>query len=426
MNVGNLMFCVAFGFAAAGPVLAAEDGLFAGDATLEVGPLVAAVLERNPGLAEMRASTDAAESRIEPAGALGDPMLTLSAAPNTFGSGLGSRGQLQVSQELPWWGTLDARETAARANTDAAGQDVEAMRRRLRAAAVTAFAEWRFVHTALAVNARHQELLTEIREIARGRYAAGRAPQHDVLQAELERASLRQRALELEGRVATIRARINTLLDRPAGSHLPPPGEPSIPATLPPLERLEPLVVDRHPAVRGLQHRQRAARAAVELAEKARFPEFRVMAGYNGVMDPVEKRLSVGVSVSLPLDQGKRRANIDGARAHERSTSYAVQDRRAQLVGELSSVYAAAEQAQRSLTLYRDELIPLTEHTLAVSTAEYSAGTGDFLKVIASERHRLEITLGAARTEAALLQHIAELDRLTGAELPHEVTSNDQ
>lgn len=426
MNVKKLFCWVVVGFAATGSVSTAADGLFAGDTTLELGPLVAAVLERNPGLAEMRATMDAVETDIGPAGSLGDPTLTLSAAPNTFGSGLGSRGQFQVSQALPWWGTLDARETAARANTDAAEQDVEALRRRLHAAAVTAFAEWRFVHTALAVNARHQELLTEIREIAKGRYSAGRAPQQDVLQAELERASLRQQALGLDHRIVESRARINTLLNRPAGAPLPPPGDPRIPNELPALDRLERAVIEAHPVVLGLQHRARAARADVRLAEKARLPDFTLMAGYNGVMDPVEKRLQVGVSVRLPLDQRKRRAAIDGARARERSTRFALQDRRARLTGELFAAHAGAEQALESLVLYREDLVPLADHTLAVATSEYSAGAGDFLRIVAAERHRLEIALGAARAEAELTRYSAELARLAGVEQLNEVAPDEQ
>lgn len=417
----GLIACWTLGFALAAPAGADEEMLFSADEPLTAGQLTDAVLRRNPGLAELRAVVEEAESRIEPAGSLDDPMLSLNAAPNTFGSELGSRGQLQFSQALPWWGTLDAREAAARAGADAAEQDVETLRLRLRAAAQAAFADWRFVHQALTINKNHQDLLAELREVARARYAAGRAPQQDVLQADVERALLRQQALELARQQTTIRARINALLNRPAQAFLPLPGELPLATDLPPLARLEAFALDRHPTLRQLEFRQRAASARVTVAEKARYPEFRVMAGYNGVMDPVEKRALIGISINVPLDQSKRDAEISGARARERGLGYALEDMRARLAGDLAAAYAAVEETHDSLALYRDELVPLAESTLAVSRSDYAGGKGDFLNVIAAERHRLNTQLGLVHAEALLFQRLGELGRLAGIAYPFEL-----
>jgi outer membrane protein TolC len=98
-----------------------------------------AVITRNASLEAMRQAVVAATARIKPAGALEDPMLSVSAAPRTFGSAMGSMGDIEISQALPWWGTLEARTQVARAEAEAATHDVEALRLRVAALARGAF-----------------------------------------------------------------------------------------------------------------------------------------------------------------------------------------------------------------------------------------------------------------------------------------------
>lgn len=388
---------------------------------LDPDALAEAVLARNPGLEAMRAAVAEAAARIEPAGSLDDPMLSFAVAPNTFDSQLGGRGQVQISQALPWWGTLDAREAAARAGADAATEDLESLALRLRAAAQSAFADWRYIHRAIAVNEHHQALFAELREVAKAHYAAGRAPQQDVLQADVERTVLRQQALELAQQRTAIQARINALLNRPASTPVPLPGPLPAATDLPPLTVLESFALEQHPSVRQLQFDQSAASARVTLAEKARLPEFRLTAGYNSLWENQDLRSMVGVSINIPLDQGKRSAEVNGARARVRRTEQALADRRAQLSSELAAAYAAVDEARRSLALYRDELVPLADATLGVAQSDYAGGEGDFLYVITAERRRLTTELGLARTAAQLFKRLAELGRLAGTSYPIDI-----
>lgn len=400
---------------------AGEKVLFPVDQPLGSQALVAAVLERNASLDEIRAAVEAAEAEIESAGSLEDPMLSFSVAPNTFGSALGTREQVQISQALPWWGTLDAREDVARFNAKAIEQDVESLHLQLIATAQSAYADWHYVHRALAVNERAQALLADVREVAKARYAAGRAIQQDVLQADVERTLLRQQAFEIERERTSVQARINALLNRSPGTPLPPPGTLIEADRLPPLSALEGFALEHHPMVERLQFRQRAADANITAAEKESYPEFRLMAGYNDLMDPAEKRAMIGVSINVPLDRSKYRAQVRGARAQMQRTEYALRDLRAELAGDIAAAYAGVEEARQSLTLYRGELLPLATNTLAVARSDYGAGGGDFLNVITAERYLLETELRLVRTEAEVFQRLAELGRLAGTAFPFKL-----
>lgn len=398
---------------------AAEQPVFSDTAALSVDAFTEAVLSVNAGLDAMRAAVAEATARIEPAGSLDDPMLSISVAPNTFGSEMvdGGRGQIQVSQALPWWGTLDAREAAARAEAEAARQDVEALRLRLQSMARGAFADWAFVHRSLAINASNQAVLADLRSIARVRYATGQAPQQDVLQADVERALLRQQALELERQRTSVQARMNALLNRPPSAAMPAPADLPNPVDLPPQELVAERASAVHPQLERLEFQQRAAEAQAQLAQKARYPEFRLNAGYNSLWENNDLRTTVGVSINIPLDQGKRNAAIDGARARIRRTARMLDDQRAGVLAELATAYAAVREAAESLALYREELVPLALNTLEVAKADYTGGRGDFLNVLTAERNRLNTELKQAQIHAAYLRRLAELERAAGGPL---------
>lgn len=402
------------------PAFAQEDALPENE-PLTPERLVTAVLERNPSLEAQRAAMEEAAARVKSAGALDDPMLSVGLAPRTVGNSIGTRGDLGVSQALPWWGTRAARTALARANAEAAAQDVQALALRLRATAQSAFADWRYIDAALAVNQHHQALYAELREAAKARFASGLAPEQDVLQADVERTMLRQEALELRQQKLATQSAINALLNRPGDAPLPPAAPLPPPSELPPLPALAAFSLEQHPDVRQLQSQQRAASEEMVLAEKSRFPNFQVSADYNSMWDNSVQRPMVGVSINVPLNQDKRRADMDAARARMHRSVAALTDLTAHLRGELTTAYAAVQEMRESLTLYRDQLAPLANSTVAVSRSEYAAGQGRFVDVITAEHNWFDAELGLARAEAQLYQRLAELGRLAGTSVPIEL-----
>lgn len=375
-----------------------------------------AVLARNASLEAMRQAVVGAAARIRPAGSLNDPMLSVSATPRTFGTAGGPNGDIEVSQSFPWWGTLNARREVARADAEAMGQDFDALRLRLAALARGAFADWVYVHHALEINTASVAVLTELRNVARIRYSTGQAPQEDVLQADVERATLEQQRLEWERDLTVAQSRMNALLDRVPQSPIPAPGALPAPSALPAEEILAQRAL-AHPQVEELAAKERAAEARQHLAEKERFPKFSLSVGYNSMWADPAMRPMVGLAITVPLDQGKYRADIDAAHAEARRAAATLQDQRAALLADLSADYAAVREAKQSVALYRDELVPLAQSTLNVSRAEYASGRGDFLNVLTAEQHRLDAELALARMQSEYFRAFAELDRASGGGL---------
>jgi outer membrane protein TolC len=128
-------------------------------------------------------------------------------------------------------------------------------------------------------------------------------------------------------------------------------------------------------------------------------------------------RPMVGLSFTVPLDQGKYRAEIDAADARARRAEYDLQGERATLLADLSAAYASTGEAAQSLALYRDDLVPLSRDALDVALSEYGSGRGGFLEVLTAEQHQLDTALGLARAQSEYFDRWAELERLSGSGL---------
>lgn len=402
------------------------------DERLDADKLVDRVLSANAGLAAMRSAVDAAEARIEPAGALPDPRLRVTTAPRTFdgfttpaGRERGISGIVDLSQDVPWPGTLDLRADAARREAAAAGEGVEVMRLRLEAKALEHYAQWAYVHRALDINAANQDLVDELRRIAENRYAAGLASQQDVLQAEVELQRLKKQALVFSRLKDTVRARLNALLNQDADHALPQPAGLPQPSAIPAYATLRELALNQHPELARINKRLAANQAREGLAEKAFYPDLRFIVRNNDYRPASETRSEIGISINLPLDRSKRRATLDSAKADSMRLRYELEDTRARLLADLIQARADTREAAETIALYENELIPRTQENLSAARSEYGAGGGAFLDVITAEQLKLNAELELESARADYFSALAELKRWTGGELPPADTNAD-
>ncbi len=398
------------------PIAAARATASTTQSGLTVEALVREVLARNPGIEAMRAAADAAGARVESAASLDDPMVSYLVAPRTAGAPQNRLNQnIQLSQKFPWPGTLDLRSRMASAQEQSSEQQLTDLRLRLAALTRADFAQWYYVQRALSINAGNQELLSRLRKVAETAYASGSAPQQDVLQAEVELTRLQNQALQLKRMRRTVRARINTLRNVDPQAELAAPAALPDPHPLPKYAALRDAALAGYPMLRSLDAQITASTDRVALAHKNALPQFTLMAGYNGIMDLPDKRLTVGVAINIPFG-GNHRGEIAEANAHLREAQARLADMRSRLLGELDQAYAAATQAADSIDLFRQKLLPLARLNLRAAEADYSGGNGDFLKLITAERQYLATQLEIAKARSDFFTQLAALDyRTAGA-----------
>lgn len=387
--------------------------------TLSSAQLVAEILAANPQLETVKAIWQATNSRIEQVSALDDPMLSHSFAPLTVGNQQSGFSQNTViSQKFPWPGKRRLRAEAAAFDADAALENIGGLRLLLAATAKSFFADWYYIHRALEVNEVNRRLLTVFRVIAIEHYATGLAGKQDALRAEVEIALLEQQKIALQRERRTLLAQINTLLNRLPDTPLPAPSSLNSKLMLPKPVALQEIALQSRPDLRELVARIRASKSRGDLAEKDFYPDFKVSAGYNNFWRQNEQRFIVGVEVNLPLDQGKRHAAEDEARARLKQAKWQHIDRIAKIREDVQIAYELTLESQQLYQLHQDKLLPLAEETLKAALADYRSGDGDFLSLIDSEKNRMQTQLQRERALADMHRHLAELEHAVGTMSP--------
>ncbi len=385
--------------------------------TISVDELVTSVTGRNGSLEEAKAAAKAAAYRVGPAGALDDPLLSYSLAPGTIGGqsvGLGQR--VELSQSLPWPGKLGARQEAARQNAAAMESGVDVRRLDIIAATKAAYAEWYFINEAIRLNEENRAVLEDLRAVAEGYVSAGQGLQQDILRAESELALLADQLLQLQAEKVGVQARINALINRAPDAFIPPP-EGFRATTLPELPLLIATAQQYHPRLLQLEHYADARAADAEYARKDFYPDFRVTGGYNSLWVSNDKRYMVGVSINIPLNQGRLKSELSARRAEETGARWRLEDERAQILNDIAAAYAGAHRAVQSVALYEKQLVPLAEQTLEASISEYQNRVSDFLNVITADRNKLYTEQSLYRQQADFMRQMAELENLVGVSM---------
>lgn len=407
---------------AATPALAQEGAL---------GKSVESLLDhakaRNPEYAAMRLEAEAAQERVQPAGALPDPVLRTElqnvtnfgsdASPDVLPNRVGST-KYTLMQALPFWGKRDLKREAAKAEAEVAQGKAVATWTEQAARIKTAYVQHYAVTWLIRLTKEVIELIDRIEGITQVRYAGGLAPQQDAIRIQVERTAMRNELIQMETELHHARSRLNTLLARPARLPL---AEPERLRPIPAPAKLDYVsLVDqlraRNPLLFADDARIRAAEKNRDLAYRNRYPDFTV-----GI-SPIQTRNRVNewelmFELNLPLQQESRRSQereaermIDAARARKDASAN-------QLLADLSDNLAGIDAARRVETLAQTSLLPQAELTFQAALAGYETGKVDFATLLDAQRQIRKAKQDIVKAQAEQQLRLAEIERLIGEDL---------
>jgi len=375
----------------------------------------------HPELAASRLERDAAAARVQPAGALPDPMLAVEwrdiryDSPTLDPTQVGSM-RYQFRQSIPLWGKRDLRSQVAEAGVSQAmaqqGQTRLALRNRLK----RAYTEWVAGREILRHLDELQPLLADAERLLRGRYGAGLAGQTEVLRAQMELASLKNDRATAQAEVQRARARINALLLRPSDAPLAEPaGFASLPKT-PDWMRLAGRLDGENLQLRELTAQVETGMRTAELVRRNRWPDLTVGVApmqTGSRFDTWELMLEI----NLPLQQESRRqqereAGYQVAAAEARRAALA-----ASLKGELAELAAGYDAALHHLHVLETTLLPQIELTWRAAHAAYAGGGGDYAALIEVQRAWKKARIDAVMAARDAHLSLAEIELRVGGEL---------
>src|SRR5256712_13396997 len=275
--------------AGAGPAQAQDSAPVAGDSGLR--SLVAEALARNPTVAQRQAAVRAATLRIRPAGSLPDPMLTVGVVDLVlphfeFNQSDFTEADVELSQEIPWPGSLGARSGVMRAAAARARAAEGTVRREGTTTMAVAYYRLGYAVTALETLRHQRELLDAAVQLSPTRYAAGAAPQSDPLQAKLARDRLRSEEFALESERVAALAAVNALRNRAPGDSVPVSSIDLATlragaATQPPADSLVALALATHPRLAARRAAVDAATRTIQVERLGTRPDFTLSARHG-------------------------------------------------------------------------------------------------------------------------------------------------
>lgn len=394
--------------------------------SLALSQVLSLAMERNPRLQAMRAGAEAAALRAPEASTLPDP---------TFQLGIMNFGlpdfntdmptsmvpSVQVMQMFPFPGKLSLMGDIAAFDRDMAGTAAEEMAWEVRGMAASMFFDLYALDRRLEVMGETLSLLADFQQVAKAMYVSGMGRQADVLRADVEVARMDGDIQAMRAMRITMAARLNGVLDLPAGTPVPVPVLGRLSATVPAADTLLAWARASRPFLAHGRLGVAQAESRIDLARREIWPDITLGLTY-GQRDlgmGTERMGSVMVGFSLPLHAGSRQyAMRDEAVAMQRMAEAELGSREAEVAAQVGELLAELDRARSLAALYRDEVIPEARATVESAFSSYRVGAVDFMTLVDAQ-------MTVNRFEGELFQLLAEygkaytaLESVVGRPLP--------
>ena len=396
---------------------------------------VAMAIKDNPSLAAMQLRYEALRDIPNQVGTLPDPMVNLNAMnfpTDSFDRDQEGMTQLQIgfSQVFPFPGKLGLMEEVASFNAMAAGYSTDEMRVQLTKNVKAKWWQIHYLDRAIETLAKNMSLLRQFITVAKTKYETGKGLQQDILLAQLELSKLMDQDIQLVALRRHQAIQLNTLMDRPASDSISLPDGISLhmPKVLSEAQ-LYKEAESLKPTLKAKETNVEAARARLKLAEKDRYPDFKLGVTYGertGDNPPFmggsrADLFSVMLGVKIPLYSGSKQSKAISQRTTELARSrYALTDEMGLVRAEISASITDYKKSQDQFDLFGKGIIPQAQQTVNSMLAAYQVSEVDFLNLVRSQMTLFNYELQYWKALSEAKQALARLEAAVGKENIYE------
>jgi outer membrane protein TolC len=261
-----------------------------------------------------------------------------------------------------------------------------------------------FLDEKIRVDREMLRLLSELERIARAQNDVGQVTLQDVYRAQIEEDRLKTEIANLEDSRHPLQAQFKAVLGLTREHPVPllPGHFEATTLDLSPEQILD-TAFARNPQLKAMEAEVRQAQASLDLAYKAKVPDFSLGLMADVKMSPVLYRPLA--TMTLPLWRDKIAAEIAAAQAGKRAAQARLTAGQINLTVDFAGKSFDYREINRNLDLLQDQLIPKAQQSLEIARAAYLAGKTDFFNLIDTERTLLEFRLSEieARTQRELV-----------------------
>jgi outer membrane protein TolC len=348
---------------------------------------ISEALEANPAIKEKVQMKTASKEAIRPAGALENPEVSLgimNLPVNTwsFSQEDMTQAEVAISQKFPFPGKRRLRSEVAAEQNKADGFTLQDKINEIRSQVIQGYWNLSLAQASYDITQKNKVLWEQVVQVAETRYAVGRGMQAEVLQAQVELGNYLDRLFQWQQRQDSLRAEMNALRAKPAGTAIPRP------QTLKPrpltvkLENLFALAADQ-PQIQALQAQIAKQEKAVTLARKDFLPDFGVGVAYgfreNSATVARPDNFTATVSMSIPLwRNAKYKPKLREQEALKNAAQEARQSAWDKAAAAIKDRYVTLERLSQQIKLYGQGIVPQAHQASEASLAAYRSGTLDF------------------------------------------------
>lgn len=307
------------------------------------------------------------------------------------------RGTLDLAYELDFWGRARNVAASGAALAEAAEADYRSALLLLQGELAMNWFALRTQDAEIALLRRATELRRKNLDLAQTRFQQGDIAQLDVAQAETELAETESEAIGLEKERAELEHAIALLLGTtPANLNLkakPLEGSPPVLPKAVPSDLLE-----RRPDVASAEREMAALNAEIGVAKAALFPN--ISLGLSGgtessfvdqLLKSSSKVWGIGPELDWPVfDAGKRRAEVDAARARYDQTAARYKSTVLEAVRDVEDAASGISILSRQAESQR-KTVAAAERTVDLAQKRYDSGLVAFFEVLDAQRTLLRV-----------------------------------
>ncbi len=397
--------------AAAGPCLA--DG----------PPTLAGYLEQaltgNDTLLAARAGLRASTERVRQAGVLPDPKLNVQYYLVPIETRTGPQNAaIGLSQAVPWFNKLSLLRKLSDHDAAIAGIRLAAVELDVARQVKEAYVEYGYLGRSRKTLSDNIELLRYLEGVARSQYTSGKSTYFDVLKIQIELAKSEEKDRSLIDQAEPLRIQINSLL----GTE--PERARALPTVLPRAvlskgeEEILSIALENAPVLHEARERVARARTGRELAERDFYPDFNfslktILTGsaeFGAPQDSGKDPVIAGLTINLPVFRDRRHGKVAEQEATISSARSLQQQQVLLLATEIERSLYGYREAERRITLYRDDLLPKTRQQLEVAINGFQSGQLSILELIDAEQNLLNFELAESRAIADRALAVARLE----------------
>jgi outer membrane protein TolC len=174
---------------------------------------------------------------------------------------------------------------------------------------------------------------------------------------------------------------------------------------------------EQNPDVHSKQASIREQETQVELAHKNFRPDFNVQYTYEHTGSQTRDYYLATFGIRLP-NRGRQKAELAEAEQNQERARQELDSESQRVLSEVQQQYVRAKTSEERLKIYSDGLVPQSEATFESALSAYQSNRQDFESLLSGFLDVLNLDLEYRSELAEHESALAELERLTGVDVP--------